>query len=74
SLDWDDYDMKQPVMKTPMPSQKVMELVQEMYKVSFAPEFILRKLFSLRDLDDLTYSARALKKVFGHVFDFRGEK
>jgi len=72
SLDWDDYDMKQPVMKTLMPDEKVMELVQEMYKVSFSPEFILRKLFSLRDFDDVSYSLRALKKVFGHVFDFQG--
>lgn len=73
SLNWDDYDMKQPVMKTPMPDCKVMELVQEMYKVSFSPEFIIRKLFSLRDFDDLSYSARALKKVLGHVFDFQGK-
>jgi radical SAM superfamily enzyme YgiQ (UPF0313 family) len=71
SLNWDDYDMKQPVMKTPIPDDKIMELVQGMYKVSLQPEFILRKLFSVKDIDDLKYSGRAAKKVFGHIFDFK---
>jgi len=69
--DWDDYDMKQPVMNLPYPQEKVMELVQGMYKVSFSPEFILRKILSVRDADDLKYAFYAAKKVFGHVFDFR---
>ena len=71
TLDWDDYDMKQPVMQTPIPDDKIMELVQDMYKVSFQPEFILRKFFSMRDLDDLNYYLRAARKVFGHLFDFK---
>jgi len=71
TLNWDDYDMKQPVMQTPIPDDKTMELVQDMYKVSFQPEFILRKFFSMRDLDDLNYYLRAARKVFGHLFDFK---
>jgi len=70
TLNWDDYDMKQPVMRTEIPDNKIMELVQGMYKVTFQPEFILRKIFSLKDIDDLKYSLRAVKKVFGHIFDF----
>ncbi|MDP2906015.1 MAG: radical SAM protein, partial [Candidatus Omnitrophota bacterium] len=70
SMDWDDYDMKQSVMSLPYPQEKVMELVQGMYKVTFSPEFILRKILSVRDTDDLKYAAYAAKKVFGHVFDF----
>ena len=70
SLDWNDYDMKQPVMSLPYSGEKVMELVQGMYKVSFSPEFILRKILSVRDADDLKYAGYAAKKVFGHVFDF----
>ncbi len=71
SLEWDDYDMKQPVMQTAVSDEKIMELVQGMYKISFNPEFILRKLFSIKDMDDLRYSLRAAKKVLGHIFDFR---
>ena len=71
TVDWDDYDMKQPVMESAVTDRRIMELIQEMYKVSYNPEFIFRKLLSLRDLDDLKYFTRAAKKVIGHVFDFR---
>ncbi len=71
TLDWDDYDMKQPVMQSQIPDDKIMELVQGMYKVSFEPEFIFRKIFSLKDVDDFRYYLRAARKVAGHVFDFR---
>lgn len=71
SLDWDDYDMKSPVMKSPIPDKELLGLVQGMYKVSLNPEFALRKLFSIKDLDDLKYYLRAAKKVGGHLFDFR---
>jgi len=70
--DWDDYDMKQPVMLSSVSAEKILALAQGMYRVSFQPEFILRKLFSLRDADDLRYYLRAAKKVVGHIFDFGG--
>jgi radical SAM superfamily enzyme YgiQ (UPF0313 family) len=68
--EWDDYDMKQPVMQSQIPDEKIMGFAQQMYKVTFAPEFMLRKLFSLRDADDLKYSLRAAQKVVGHIVDF----
>lgn len=74
TLNWDDYDMKRPIMQNSILDSKLMELVQGMYKVSFQAEFILRKFFSLKDTDDLKYSFRAAKKVFGHIFDFRHSK
>jgi len=70
TLDWDDYDMKQPVMQSEIPEQKIREMVQDMYKVSFKPQFIIRKIFSLRDIEDITYYLRAARKVLGHIFDF----
>ena len=71
TLDWDAYDMKQPVMRTAMAEEKIMRLAQSMYKVSLEPQFLLRKIFALRDFDDLKYYLRAAKKVAGHIFDFR---
>lgn len=71
TLDWNDYDMKSPVMRTQMPEDQIMKLVQGMYSVSFQPEFIFRKIFSIRDIDDLKYYLRAAKKVFGHLLDFK---
>ncbi len=71
TLDWDAYDMKHPVMLSAIPDEKVMGLVKSMYGVSFEPEFILRKLLSVKDIYDLKYYLRALKKVTGHIFDFK---
>lgn len=71
TLDWDAYDMKQPVMKTDIPDEQLMGLVQGMYRVSFSPEFMLRKIVSIRDIDDLKYYLRAARKVAGHVLDFK---
>ncbi len=74
SLNWQEYDMKHPVMRTDISEEKIMELVQGMYKVSFQPEFVLRKIFSIKDADDLKYLFRAAKKVFGHIFDFKAKQ
>ncbi|MGB4521215.1 MAG: B12-binding domain-containing radical SAM protein, partial [Candidatus Omnitrophota bacterium] len=65
------YDMKQPILSSSIPDDKLLELVQGMYEISFSPEFILRKIFSLRDLDDMKYFLRAAKKVTGHILDFK---
>jgi len=71
TLDWDKYDMKQPIIKTvSMPEEKIAQLIKSMYKISYNPEFIFRKITSLRDFDDLKYYLRTAKRVFGHVSDF----
>ncbi|MCX5713407.1 MAG: B12-binding domain-containing radical SAM protein, partial [Candidatus Omnitrophica bacterium] len=45
-------------------------IVQGMYKVSFSPEFMARRIRSLRDFDDIKYALRAAGKVCGHILDF----
>jgi radical SAM superfamily enzyme YgiQ (UPF0313 family) len=74
SLDWSDYDMKRPVMKISYPTGELLKLVQGMYSVSFNPEFIFRKLISIRELDDIRYFGRAFLKVLGHIIDFKKNK
>ncbi len=71
TTDWDRYDMREPVMKTPIGKQEIMKLVQGLYSVSFNPEFLARKLAGIRDLEDLKYFIKAGKKVLGHIFDFK---
>jgi len=70
SLNWDDYDMKQPVMKSAIDDKKMMRLVQGIYNVAFDPEFIINRLLSIRSLSDLSYFARGAAKILGHIFDF----
>jgi len=68
--DWDRYDMREPILKTPMKEQEVMEIVQGLYKVAFDPEFIARKILAVRSLKDLRFMARGAKNIFGHIKDF----
>ncbi len=70
-LDWSRYDMKEPVMKIDFSGEQLMNLVQGMYGVSFNPEFIFRKIISIRDFSDIKYFSRAAAKVMGHLFDFK---
>ncbi len=70
--DWDDYDMRRPVMRVPYPEAELMRLVRGMYSVAFDPVFLARQILSVRSLDDLRFLGRAGKKVFAHLRDFRG--
>jgi len=70
TLDWDDYDMINLVMKTKVNEDELRKMVQEMYKVAFNPEFLFRKALSTRSLDDIKYYWDAFKGVVGHIKDF----
>ncbi|MFN7170916.1 MAG: B12-binding domain-containing radical SAM protein, partial [Candidatus Omnitrophota bacterium] len=70
TLDWEHFDMKEPVMKTPIPDKVLMRLVQEIYRVSFHPQFLYNRLKTIRDFQDLLYFKRAGIKVLGHIKDF----
>ena len=74
SSDWPYYDMKNPVMKLGFPAKDLLSLVQSMYSVSFNPEFILRKIMSIKSPDDIKYFWRAFLKVAGHIVDFKKNK
>src|SRR3990172_2758781 len=68
--DWDRYDMREPVMKTPMNDSDVMEIVQGLYKVAFDPEFIIRKIAAVRSIKDLRFMYRGARNIIGHIRDF----
>ncbi|MCM8765640.1 MAG: B12-binding domain-containing radical SAM protein [Candidatus Omnitrophica bacterium] len=70
TLDWERFDMKEPVMKTSIPDKILMKLVQGIYRVSFHPEFIYNRIRSIRDFHDLIYFRRTVVKVLGHIKDF----
>lgn len=71
SLNWEEYTMKKPIMKVAFSEKKLLSLVQSMYSVSFSPEFVIRKMLSIRDPKDIEYFIRAFIKVIGHILDFK---
>ncbi len=70
---YEDFDQRMPVMKTPVGTERIKEAVQEVYKVAFNPEFIWHRIAGIRSVDDVKFIFRAAGKVFGHLADF-GEK
>ena len=71
SENWDDYDMKQSVWKSPVTNQDVLQFTQGLYKAAISPAFIARKFLSIRNLDDIKFMMRAGSKVIAHIADFR---
>lgn len=72
--DWDRYDMREPVMRCPMTGQEIKELTQELYKVFLTPGYVLRRLLSIRNMDDLRFIKRGVKSVTGHLTDFSNKE
>ena len=73
TLDWDEYDMRRQITKTPLASEADLKrAVRRVYAGFFQPEALLRRLFSFRTLFDFGFWYRGLRAVIGHLLDFGG--
>ena len=72
TLNWDDYDMRTPVMKTKAGDEEIKKSVQECYKVFMNPKYVLRKIMGIRSKEDLKFIGKGVKAVLGHLKDFSG--
>lgn len=70
TLDWDDYDQRMEVMKSPLTDKDIKELTSDLYKSFMTPKFIIRKIFGVRSWSDMKFLFRAAGKVLGHLTDF----
>ena len=68
--DWDRYDMRESVWKSPVTGEDVKKLTRGLYKAALNPRFIVRKLFSIRNIDDIRFLWMAGRKLMGHLTDF----
>ncbi len=69
--DWDRYDMKEYVWKSPLSSLEVRAMTRKLYWSALTPSFLMRKLINIRSLDDLEFYWMAGRKLFSHLADFR---
>jgi len=70
SEDYDDYDMRKPVMKSTLTEKQVLELTQDLYKSFLSPKFMLRKITEIRNLDDIKFLFMAGWRFLGPMMDF----
>jgi radical SAM superfamily enzyme YgiQ (UPF0313 family) len=72
--DYERYDMTEPILTTPdMKPEEVMALCDEMYKLFLSPKYMFKQFMRMRSLTDMRYTLYGLKKVLGHITDFRKE-
>ncbi len=74
SEDYNDYDMRRPVMKSPLTDEQVLELTRELYKAFLTPRYIVRRLSEIRTLDDIKFLAMAGWRFLGHLADFSAKQ
>lgn len=68
--DYDDYDMRKSVMKIPLTQEQLLSLTQDLYSVFLSPQFIFRKIISIRSWGDIKFFFSAGKRLLGHLLDF----
>lgn len=68
--DYDKFDMRQPVMKTPLTGKQILELEQELYSTFMTPQYITRKILGIRSFHDFKYLFYMAWKLLGHLMDF----
>ncbi len=69
--DYDRFDQREQVMKSELSEKQVKELTQDLYKAFMTPKFVLNKILSIRNFDDLKFLFKAGMKVIGHLTDFK---
>lgn len=69
--DYDQFDQRQPVMKTPIAAEKIKQLIQSLYATVFSFSFIYRKIKSIRSWSDCRYLLKSGNKLLHHLKDFR---
>jgi radical SAM superfamily enzyme YgiQ (UPF0313 family) len=72
TLDWNEYHMKKPIMKTELPDEDVEEMAKKIYQLFLTPKYVARKVATIRSAEDLKFIFRGAKKVLGHIKDFSG--
>jgi len=70
--DWNQYDMRLPVMKCPMLDEEVLSMTRGIYKSCITPQFILKKLLTVRTKDDFNFLMKGARYMAGHLKDFGG--
>jgi radical SAM superfamily enzyme YgiQ (UPF0313 family) len=72
TVDWDRYDMREPILKTEISDEELRELVQNFFiRAVFSPQFVMRKLKEgLTNWDLFKYYVRFALKFFSKLGDF----
>ncbi len=70
--DWDEYDMRRAITKTPQVSEaEIKRAIQAVYRGFFQPSALWHRLTSTRTLFDVGFYYRGIRSLIGHLIDFK---
>ena len=70
--DWDEYDMRRAITKTPLASEAEIKCaIQEVYRGFLQPGALWHRLTSTRTLFDFGFYYRGVRSLIGHLVDFK---
>lgn len=67
---WDDFDMRRPVMYSPISHLQQEELIQGLFKGVLTPKFLIKKVASIRSMADIKFLVRYALKYLKKLQDF----
>ena len=74
TLDWDEYDMRRAITKTPLVSEDEIKCaIREVYKGFLQPRALFHRLTTTRNLFDFSFYYRGIRSLLGHLLDFRSK-
>ncbi len=70
---WERFDMREPVLRSPIPNDEILGLVQSLYTSFVTPRYVARTLMhSVKSRDHFRYYViRGSRYIVGHMLDFR---
>ena len=73
TLDWDEYDMRRAITKTPLATEEEIKgAIRAVYRGFLQPRALFHRLTTTRTLFDFTFYYRGIRSLLGHLLDFRG--
>ena len=70
--DWDEYDMRRAVTKTPLVSEDdIKRAIQSVYRGFLQPRALWHRLTSTRTMFDFGFYYRGVRSLIGHLTDFQ---
>jgi radical SAM superfamily enzyme YgiQ (UPF0313 family) len=71
SKDYERYDQREPILKTPGSSpEEIAKICGKIYTIFLTPSYIYSRIKATNSVDELKLNLRGVKAVFGHLNDF----
>ena len=72
TLDWDEYDMRRAITKTPLATEaEIKAAIRKVYEGFLQPAALWHRFTTTRNLFDFSFYYRGVRSLLGHLMDFK---